>query len=184
MKQVGWILLIFLGAVLVIFGLYDLLVPRARFASSSPEPGSTITALPTSIVVKFSNELDPESTLDVVSTIRLLPSGETDYTDGKSLVRSAGLDVDDPSRKTMRAELRPGLPNGLYVVNWRTKSARWRAITFGRFYFGAGMAVPEHITRDMSGTIWERTYEQRSRRGALAGGLLLVALGLFLHFFR
>jgi hypothetical protein len=45
------------------------------------------------------------------------------------------------------------------------------------------MPVPDHITRDMMGTVWERTYEQRSRRGALVGGAVMVALAFLLPLF-
>lgn len=178
------VLLIALGAALLLFGIADLLIPRARFVSSSPQPGSTIAAPPTTVVVRFSNELSPESEIDVVSTVRLLPSGEQDYADGKTVVISSRLDPDDPSRRSMLADLRPGLHHGLYFIKWRTKSAGWRAITYGKTAFGAGTAVPEHITRDMDGSIWERTYQQRSRRGALVGGVVMIALGWFINAFK
>jgi len=111
--------------------------------------------------------------------VRLSPSGEVDYLDGRSVVISSGLNAGDPSGRSMRAELRPGLHKGLHFVNWRTKSAGWRAITCGKTHFGVGMPVPEYITRD-SGAIWERNYNYRGRRAALIGGVAMIALAVAL----
>jgi methionine-rich copper-binding protein CopC len=173
------VLLFFFGAALLLFGVASLLVPRAKFVSSTPAAGSTIAEPPSTVIVHFSNKLSPESKIDVVSTLELSPSGEVEYLDGRSVVVSSGLNADDRSGKSMRAELRPGLHDGLYFVNWRTKSAPWRAITYGRTHFGAAMPVPEHITRS-SGTIWERDYYFRGRRATLIGGVLMIALAFAL----
>jgi methionine-rich copper-binding protein CopC len=173
------VLLFIIGGVLLIFGVVSLLVPRAKFVSSTPTAGSTIAEPPTTVIVNFSNKLSSESQIDVVSTIRLLPSGEVENLNGRSVVISSGLNAGDPSGKSMRAELRAGLHEGLYFVNWRTKSAPWRAITYGKTHFGVGMPVPEHIIRD-SGTIWERSYDFRRRRAALVGGVMLIALAFAL----
>lgn len=173
------VLLFGLGAALLLVGGASLLVPRAKFVSSTPTAGSTIAEPPSTVIVNFSNKLSPESQIDVVSTIRLLPSGEVEYLDGRSVTVSSGLNAGDPSGKSMRAELRPGLHEGLYFVNWRTKSVPWRAITYGKTHFGVGMPVPGHITRN-SGTIWERNYDYRRRRAALVGGVVLLALGFAL----
>lgn len=178
------ILLLFFGFALLFFGLWDLLVPRGRFVSSSPQAGSMIADPPTAVIINFSNELSPESQIEVLSTVRLLPSGEQDYPDQKSVVVFSRLDPDDPSRRSIRADLRLGLHKGLYAVSWRTKSAGWRARTLGRMYFGAGMPVPEHIIQDARGTIWERHFQQRERRGALIGGVVLLALGFWLPRFQ
>jgi methionine-rich copper-binding protein CopC len=175
---------ILFGLALLLFGLGDLLIPRARFVSSSPEPGATVAAPPTRVIVRFSNGLSTESQIDVVSTVRVLPSGEHEHLNGRSVIVSSGIDADDPSGKSMRADLRPDLHQGLYFINWRTSSAGLRAMTFGKTSFGVGMPVPEHITRDMKGKIWERTYQQRSRRAALVGGVILLALAYLLPRFK
>ncbi|MGH9960343.1 MAG: copper resistance CopC family protein, partial [Pyrinomonadaceae bacterium] len=164
------------GLTLLLFGLGDLLIPRARFVSSSPEPGATVAAPPTRVIVRFSNDLSMESQVDVVSTVRVLPSGEHEHLNGKSVIVSSGIDADDPSGKSMRADLRPDLHPGLYFINWRTSSAGWKAMTFGRTSFGVGMPVPEHITRDLGGKVLERTNRWRGRRAALIGGVILLAL--------
>lgn len=173
------VLLFFFGAALLLFGAASMLVPRAKFVSSTPSAGSIIGEPPTTVIVNFSNKLSPESRMDIVSTIRLSPAGEVDYLDGRSVVISSGLNAGDSSESSMRAELRPGLHKGLYFVNWRTKSAGWRAVTYGKTHFGVGMPVPEHITRD-SGTVWERDYDFRGRRATFIGGVLIIALAFAL----
>lgn len=172
---------IFFGLVLLLFGVWDLVTPRARFVESSPPAAAIIAEPPAAVILNFSNKLAPESTMDVTSTIRLLPSGEKDYLDGSSVIMKSGIDPGDPGGKSMRADLRHGMHKGLYWVTWRTKSAGWRSITYGKTYFSVGMPVPEDITRDMGGAIWERHYEWRRRRGAIVGGVVMIALGLLLR---
>lgn len=172
---------VFFGLGLLAFGLWDLVVPRARFVSSSPPPAATIAAPPAAVLLNFSDRLGNESTFDVTSTIRVLPSGEKEYLDGRSVAVTSGIDPADPNGKSLRANLQPGLHPGLYWVNWRTKAASWGSITYGKTYFAVGMAAPENITRDLGGATWERNYQWRSRRAALAGGAVLIALGLFMR---
>lgn len=175
------VVLVFFGLALLLFGAWDLLVPRARFVNSNPPAGAIIADPPSAVIINFSNKLALESHMEVTSTIELLPSGETEYLDGRSVVMKSGIDPGDPGGKSMRADLRPGLHKGLYWVTWRTTSAGWRTITYGKTYFSVGMPVPEAITRDMDGTILERNYQWRSRRAAVVGGVVMIALGLFLQ---
>lgn len=171
------------GAALLLFGVVSLLVPRANFVSSTPPAGSTIAEPPTTVAVNFSNKLSPESRIDVVSTMRLSPSGEAEYLKGQSVVISSALNAGDPGGRSMRAELRPALHKGLYFVNWRTESAGWGAISYGKTHFAVGMPVPEHIIRD-SGTIWEQHFNYRGRRAALIGGMVMIALAFVLPMIR
>jgi len=175
------VVVIFFGLALLLFGVLDLVTPRARFVNSNPPAGAIIAEPASVVIVNFSNKLARESTMDVTSTIRLLPSGEKDYLDGSSVVMKSGIDPGDPGGKSMRADLRPGLHKGLYWVTWRTTSAGWRTITYGKTYFAVGMPVPEDITRDMDGAIWERNYQWRSRRAAIVGGVVMIALGLLMR---
>lgn len=163
---------------MLLFGVYDLLTPRARYVNSSPAPGAELAAVPTSVTVGFSDELAPESTISVTSTITLSPSGEKVYLDGKKFT-AAGPDPSDPQHRTLRAVVEPGLPGGLYWVDWTAVAARGKSKRFGRFCFGAGMPVPPDITRD-SGALWERDYKWRGNRAALIGGVLLIGLGTLL----
>ena len=175
---------IFFGLALLLFGVLDLVTPRARFVNSNPPAGAIIAEPPSAVIVNFSNKLAGESTMDVTSTIRLLPSGETDYLDGSSVVMKSGIDPGDPGGKSMRADLRPGLHKGPFWVTWRTTSAGWRTITYGKTYFTVGMPMPEDITRGMEGAIWERNFEWRSRRAAIVGGVVMIALGLLMRMSR
>lgn len=170
--------LVFVGLALLLFGLWDLVTPRARFVKSNPPAGASIGNSPAAVTVSFTNKLASESNIDVTSTIKLLPSGETEYLAGKSVVLKSQIDRADPSGKSIRADLQPDLHKGLYWVNWRTTTAGWRSVSYGKTPFGVGMTIPAYITRDMDGPIWERNYQYRSRRVALIGGVLLIVLGL------
>ena len=171
--------LLFFGSVMLLFGACDLLAPRARYVSSSPEPGAALAAPPASVTISFSDELAPESDIAVASTITLPPSGGPVYADGKRFTAS-GPDPGDSRGRTLRADLEPGLPRGLYWVQWRAVAARGKAERLGMFCFGAGMPVPADITRDMPGALGEWDNKRRGRRAALLGGVLLVALGALL----
>lgn len=173
------VVLLFFGSIMLLFGVYDLVVPRARYVNSSPTPGAELVALPASLSVSFSDELAPESSIGVVSTITLSTSGEKVYSDGRKFT-VAGPDPGDPQHRTLRAALEPGLPGGLYWVEWTAVAARGKSKRFGRFCFGAGMPVPPEITRDGAGALWERDYKWRGNRAALIGGVLLMALGALL----
>lgn len=172
-----------IGLALLLFGVGDLVIPRARFVNSSPPAAAIVAEPPSAVIINFSNKFATESTMDVTSTIRLLPTGEMGYLNGSSVVLKSGIDAGqagDLAGKTIRADLRPGLHKGLYWVNWRTTSAGWRTVTYGKTYFTVGMPVPDGITDNMDGANWERNYGWRSKRGAIVGGVLMIALGLFL----
>ena len=110
--------LILFGAVLLIFGLWDLVTPRARFVNSNPPAGAVIAEPPSVVIVNFSNKLAVESTMDVTSTIRLLPNGEVEYLKGGSVVMKSQIDPGDPESNSMRADLRSGLHKGVYWISW------------------------------------------------------------------
>ena len=182
MRQISSAILIALGLVLLCFGAWDLVVPRARFVNSNPPPGEMINEVPGVVTVNFSNKLHRDSRIDVTSTVELLPSGETEVLTGGTVVMNSEIDPTDQSGQTLRAHLRPGLPRGLYYIHWTTKTAGWRTITNGETSFGVGMNVPEHVTKGMGGPIRERNFDYRDRRAALLGGMVLLALALLLRF--
>ena len=142
------ILLVFFGSVMLLFGMYQLMVPRANFINSTPAPGVELAALPESVAVSFSDELAPESTIAVGSTITLSPSGEKVYSDGKKFT-ARGPDPGDPQHRTLRVVLEPGLPRGLYWVEWMAVAARGKSMRFGRFCFGPACRCrrTSHVTR-------------------------------------
>lgn len=172
------VLLFFFGVALLLFAGVSMLAPRASFASSTPQAGVTVADPPAVVVVNFNNKLSSESTINVVSTIRLSPSGEVEHLGGSSVMVSSALNAEDPTGRSMRAVLKPGLHHGLYFIHWRTKSAGWGFISYGKTHFAVGMPVPEHIKRD--GAIWEESYGYRGHRAALIGGMLMIALGFAL----
>jgi methionine-rich copper-binding protein CopC len=179
---------------LALFGLSMLLVavgqalmPHARYRQGRPEPAGVLDTAPAEVVVRFSREVTPDSRLGVVSTVSILPSGEYSYSGGADVVAQSGFDPNDSSRQSLRAVLRPGLPKGLYRVDWSTVAARGKAERFGRYYFGVGMAVPASITRDLGGPLRERgTYDtdEVSPRAVVLGGVLLVVFAVFFPWFR
>lgn len=169
-----------IGLALLLFGVGDLLIPRARFVRATPAAGSVISEIPLFVILEFSSKLAPESTMDVTSTIRLLPNGESEYLNGSSVVVSSGLNSGDASGQSMRAELRPGLHKGLYLVSWRTTAAGWRTRTYGNTYFTVGMSAPESVKTGMADNFDEQNYDWRGRRAALVGGLLMVMLAVYL----
>jgi methionine-rich copper-binding protein CopC len=176
--QVVRALLLVFGAIMLLFGVWQLLAPRARYVSSSPQPGSILTESPRSVTVTFSDELAPESKISVASTITLSPSGETIYGDGKRYT-AQGPDPEDPQRRTLRVDLGSELTHGLYWVQWTTVARRGYAQRSGRLCYAVGMRIPAHLTRDLPGGLYERDYRKRRRRAALIGGVVLLALGAF-----
>jgi len=182
MHRIYSAILIALGLVLLGFGAWDLVVPRARFVNSQPPPGGMINEVPSVVTVNFSNKLNSDSKIDVTSTVELLPSGEKEFLTGGSVVMNSEIDPTDQSGQTLRAHLRPGLHRGLYYIHWTAKTTGWRTITNGETSFGVGMNVPEHVTKSMGGPIRELNYDYRGRRAALLGGILLLALALLPKF--
>ena len=180
-RQIFRILVVILGVGLFLFGLFDLLVPRAHFVSSNPAPGASIAEVPSFVTVSFTNKLDLQSQIGVTSTIELLPTGEQEGLAADSVILKSEIDPGDPTGRSLRAQLRPGLHKGLYWVNWTTRATGWGTRSYGKTVFAVGMSVPEHVTRDMKGVVWERNYDFRGRRAALVGGVVMVALGLFLR---
>lgn len=171
------------GLLMLLVGVADLFAPRARYVSSRPEPGSRLTAAPAEIVVTFSGGLHPDSTIRAVCTVSLLPSGEMSYSGGTDVVTESGLNPNDSSYHSLRAVLQTPLPDGLYRVDWTTVAVRGRAERFGSYYFGVGMPVPEHITREMGGVLWEQDASENresSRTAAMVGGVLLIGFAVLL----
>jgi len=167
--------LLFIGSVFLVFGTWDKLRPRARYESSSPTPGAVLPRNPELVTIQFSDALDRESEMSVVSTITLKPNGETVFEDGEPVM------VHGPSPENPRALniLMPGdKPPGLYWVRWRAVTVRGKAARFGSFCFGLQMPVPDHITRETLGGFSERNDRERSHRAVLLGGILLVVLGV------
>lgn len=101
--MVGAILVVLLGATL---SAQAYAVP----VQSTPSEGSTIRKSPAYISITFSHALDP-----FASQIEVFDA------DGNQVNRhDCGIDVADPSRKTMVSTLQPDLEPGVYTVHWTT----------------------------------------------------------------
>ncbi len=182
------ILLAFFGLSMLSLPVGNALVPHARYRQSRPAPASVLATPPAEVVIRFSREVTPDSKIGVVSTVSILPSGEWSYSGGTDVVAQSGFDPNDPSHQSLRAVLRPGLPNGLYRVDWHTTAVRGKAERFGSYYFGVGMPVPDSVTRDLGGPLRERDVfygtEKVSPRAVAFAGVLLIALAILLPWFR
>ena len=186
--SIARILLGLLGLFMLVVTLPDVVAPRVRYRQSRPEPASVVATPPAEVIVRFSGELTPESTIRVASTVSVLPSGEWSYSGGKNVVAESGLDPNDPSHQSLRAVLRPRLPNGLYRVDWSTVAIQRKTQRSGCYYFGVGMPVPTSVTRDLGGPLRERDiypyYEDVTPQAVAFTGVLLIALGILLPWFR
>ena len=183
MDSMTRILLALLGSFMLLMSIVEALTPRARYRESSPEPGSVLATPPAQVTVHFSRELALDSTIHVVCTVSVLPSDERLYSGGEDVVAESGLDPNDPSHRSLRAVLRPGLLKGLYRVDWSVLAARGRTERFGSYYFGVGMSVPDSVARDLGGPLRERgayDLEGMSPRVIPLGGILLIALAILL----
>ena len=186
--SIARMLLALLGLSMLLVTITDVIAPRVRYRQSRPEPASVLAMPPAEVMVHFSGELAPESTIRVVSTVSVLPSGEWSYSGGENVVAESGPDPNDPSRQSWRAMLRPRLPNGLYRVDWSTVTARGKTERSGCYYFGVGMSVPASVTRDLGGPVQERDiypyYEDVTPRAVALTGVLLIALAILLPWLR
>ncbi len=186
--SIARVLLGLLGLAMLLGTLPDVVGPRVRYRQSRPEPASVLAAAPAEVMVHFSGELTPESTIRVVSTVSILPSGEWSYSGGTNVVAASGLDPNDPSHQSLRAALQPRLPQGLYRVDWSTVPARGKTERSGCYYFGVGMSVPASVTRDLGGPLRERDvyphYEEVGPRAVAFVGVLLIALAILLPWLR
>ena len=167
------VFLLFIGFLLLVFGAWDKLRPRAQYVSSYPTAGAVLPRSPELVTVQFSDALDQDSEISVASTITLTPSGETVFEDGP-LSTVKGPSPENPS---VLKVLMPRDKSGLYWVRWKAVTASGKATRFGALCFGVRMPVPDHITRDMPGGVRERNLRERSYRAVLLGGVFLMALG-------
>ena len=178
---IGW------GLILSIFGLNEVFTPRAHFIASNPEPGKSLYAPLTAVTVTFSDELAPESTISVVTTATVKPSGDLSYSGGEKVSTSSAIDIYDPQHRTLKAILMLEPPNGLYRVDWTAIAAKNKAGRFGSYYYAAGMAIPDHILREGKNSLIEEDIkyfdEINLPESAVFAGSILVLIGVFWNYF-
>src|SRR5262245_59451434 len=120
---IGW------GLAMLAFGGCDLAAPRGRLVEAVPAPGTSVTAPPSEIVLRFSDALANQSTMSAGSTYTLDAAGEPVYGDSNH-VQVKGPDPGDRSRKTMRVALPPSARPGLYAVQWRAVALQGNAARY------------------------------------------------------
>jgi len=177
---IGW------GLILSILGLNEIFTSRAHFITSNPEPGKSLYAPLTAVTVTFSDELAPESTISVVTTATLKPSGDLSYSEKEEASTSSAIDIYDPKHRTLRAILMLEPPNGLYRVDWTAIAAKNKAGRFGSYYYAAGMAVPDHILKEGKNSLQEEDINYfdgiNLPESAIFAGLVLVSVGVFWNY--
>lgn len=164
------VFLVALGALMLAFGACDSLRPRARYVSSEPAAGSTVSSPPTAVRVTFGLALDPASSLSVT---RLMPE------DGESPIPTpSALDPQDSRQRTLKVEL-SGMTSGLYRVEWRAFPAEGGIARYGSFAFGVGSTVPASGAGGQP-VLQERDGGELRHRDTVAGGAILIMLALVL----
>lgn len=97
---------------------------RAVLVRTYPVPGAVLRFVPPFVSLWFSEELEP-----ALSTVAVAgPRGIT------TPAGSGGVDPGDPTRRTLRADVRP-LRAGVYTVRWRAVSAGDGTAVVGTFQF-------------------------------------------------
>jgi methionine-rich copper-binding protein CopC len=177
--QIVRALLLVLGAIMLLFGLWFQFGPRARYTGSSPKPGSVLSESPSNITINFSRELTAESRMTVVSTMTVSPSGEAIHED-RRVSTITGPDTNDAQGQTLRVNVSPELPAGLYWVNWTVFPKSVGVRSYGSFYFVVGMPLPTYLTGDSSGGLHEQHRPGRRQRAVLISGVILLAMGFFI----
>ncbi len=159
-----------LGALILAFGAFELLRPRARFVRAEPAPGVTLAALPAAVRVTFSRALDASSAL------RVTRLGSASVPVAVQLARSSVLDASDSERRTLKLELGEAT-DGVYHVAWHSMPATGGVAGNGSFRFALGAA--DRGSGAVSNELEERYGGERQRRNTLTGGVVLLAFGAF-----
>lgn len=132
---------------------------HADYESSVPAADSTVTAAPTQVVVKFTEELNAEGNELVV----------TDTAGARVDTGATTLDKSDADRTTLVVALKPGLASGTYKVEWKNSSTDGHSEE-GSFSFtiGAATSAPTTLPNTSGG-------EAASAALFLVGALLVCA---------
>ena len=118
--------------VVTTFALASVAFAHARYASSTPAPGQTLSASPAAVTITFTEELAAGSTGSV--------------TDASGATVSTGAAIDANERTRLSVALKPSLPNGVYKVSWHSVSADDGDELDGSFFFGVGVPAPSTAT--------------------------------------
>lgn len=133
--RAGDLLVSALGVLLLVFGLYQELAPRPRFAGATPPAGARLDAPPREVRVWFTAPIDPGSKLSIAvrpESAGVLAPGE------RAIAESWGPDPVNPLASSLRVALPNGTPRGFYVVRWVTAVRGW-TIARGSLVFCSGI---------------------------------------------
>ena len=101
---------------------------HALLERSVPASDSIVDQAPTDVLITFTEPPDPDlSQIDVLDST------------GSSVARGPAA-VPPGDEHELRVPLRPGLPDGVYTVTWRTTSTADGHSTGGSFAFGVGVS--------------------------------------------
>jgi len=172
-------LLLVVGAIMLIFGLWYHLAPRARYVDSSPATNSVLSESPGNVTINFNRELSAESRMNVLSIITMSPSGE-EIQKTEKLHTANGPDPSGASRNTLRVNVSSELPTGIYCVQW-TVYPRYPGVrSHGMYYFGVGMPLPPYFTDASPYGLHEQYWPRRRHRATLIGGVILLLMAFFI----
>lgn len=171
-------LLLVLGAIMLIFGLWYQLAPRARYVESSPKPNSVHSGSPDNVTINFNRELSADSRMNVLSIITMSASGEEIHKTEK-LYSVNGPDPNGASRKTLRVDVSSELPSGVYSVQWTVMPRHLGVRSHGMFYFGVGMPLPSYFMDGSPRGVYEQYWARRRHRATLIAGVILLVMGCF-----
>jgi methionine-rich copper-binding protein CopC len=161
-----------LGAFMLLFGAADALRTRASYVSSQPAPGATLEQPPAAVRVSFGAALDPASSLSLTRLV--LPPYTGAQPEDVEITRR--LAPDDPQQRTLEA-VPAQLAAGVYRASWQALPAGGGVPRFGSFSFGVGVPVPADAA-GVTYSLQDRDSGTRGRRHTIAGGALLLALGM------
>jgi methionine-rich copper-binding protein CopC len=119
---------------MVVAGPVRLVSAHAEPERAEPPINGTVSATPAQVEIWFGEEVDTEQTTIAVFG----PDGS------QADLGDTTVDLNDPEHKHVTVSLKPGLPSGVYTVEWESVSAEDRDEASGSFTFtvtGAGTPV-------------------------------------------
>lgn len=106
---------------------------HASFKSSNPSDLQVLTTSPAQLTMTFAQAIFPDP-----GTFATVTNGSTDAVAGPEMPSAS-----DPN--TLVVPLMPNMPNGKYIVFWKSTSAQDGGVTFGRMSFFVGPTSPADV---------------------------------------
>ena len=160
-----WALAVVLAAVLTGVGLMPV-AAHANLVRAIPAAGSTVETPPQVVAAEFSERIEPE-----FSRIDILDASGSSVTEGPSQV--------DPSNRSAMLVRVPPLPDGTYVVTWRTLSVVDGHVIRGSYAFSVGEPIDADVASTPASALVLSPAEPVLRAALLVGAMLV--LGTAVH---